>query len=137
VRFPLAWTGLLIFALVLALLEWVAAGRVSWLAPRMVIVAAAGYGLFRVIPWTRLLGTVPPQSWIFRRLLFFVFLSHFARVLIQETSRLYIAWRLTAPRQFGPGGFRSLAHATVSLFPRTLQRAERFYAALLMRERAV
>jgi hypothetical protein len=135
-KIPLAWTGLLLFAVTLMLLEWWGTGRVTWLAVRMLLVAAAGYTLFRLLPWAAVLRRLPPQSWGFQHALYFVFLAHFVRVLLQETTRLFVAWRLSAPRTFGPGGFVSLARATASLFPRCMARAERFHASLLLREEA-
>lgn len=133
-RLPAAWTGLLIFAAALAAAEVLAARRPPWIAARMLLTAAAAIAVFRAMPWARAArwGLARP-CW--RPLaLYFLVLAHFLRILLDEVRSLYFAWRLAAPRQWRASWWRSLARATASLFPRVLRRAERFYAALLIRE---
>ncbi|MCX7603033.1 MAG: hypothetical protein N2036_03065 [Bryobacteraceae bacterium] len=131
-RLPAAWTGLLIFAVLLAAAEMLAGRRAPWLAAKMLAAAAAGVMLFRLIPWPRLarLGLVS-RRWRLAALYFLV-LAHFLRILVEEIRSLYFAWKLAAPPAWRRVWWRSLAHATAGLFPRVLRRAERFYAALLV-----
>lgn len=132
-RLPAAWTGLLILAAALALLEALAAHRPPWIAAKMLAVAAAAMALFRAVPWARAArwGLARPR---WRPLaLYFLVLAHFLRILVDEVRSLYFAWRLAAPRRWRPSWWRSLARATAGLFPRVLRLAERFYAALLLK----
>lgn len=132
-KLPAAWIGLLIFAAVLAAAESILSRRPPLLAARMILAAVAGLLLFRAVPWTHL------ARWSIRRAglrditLYCLFLSHFLRIFLEETLVLFRAWRLAAPRRRRASWWRSLLHATASLFPRTLRRAERFYAALLVK----
>ncbi len=130
-RLPAAWTGLLALAAVLAAAEWLAARRPPWLALRMLIAAAAGLALGRLLPWGRLLMRAARRPFLRNGALYFLFLGHFVRVLFEETLSLFRAWKLAAPHRWRRGGWRSLAMAAAALFPRALRRAERFYAALL------
>lgn len=132
-KLPAAWIGILIFAAFLAAAESVLLRRPPLLAARMILAAAAGLLLFHAVPWARL------ARWSIRRpglrniALYFLFLTHFLRIFLEEIFSLFRAWRLAAPRRWRASWWRSLLHATASLFPRTLHRAERFYAALLVK----
>lgn len=131
-RLPAAWTGILLFAGVLAGFEWMTARRPPWLAARMLAAAVAGLVLYHGLPWRRLLGYAVRRPRWRNAALYFLFLDHFLRVFFGEILSLFRAWRLAAPHRRGRGRWRALACATTSLFPRTLRRAERFYAALLV-----
>lgn len=99
----------------------------------MILAAAAGLLLFHALPWIRL------ARWSIRRpalrnvTFYLLFLTHFLRIFLEETLSLFRAWRLAAPSRRRASWWRSLMHAATSLFPRALRRAERFYAALLVK----
>lgn len=133
-RVPRAWPGLLVFAGVLAAVEYAAHGRVSTLAVWTVAGGFAAVFLFSLVPWKRLFRRLRPGSAPYRAGLFLVFVWHFTRILEQEAWRLYTARRMAVSRELGPRGFASLVHATARLFLRTLIRAERLHAGLLVRE---
>jgi len=132
-RLPAAWFGLLVFAAVLAAVEFFAAHRPPLLAMRMILAAAAGLLLFRAVPWKRLAGWCLQRRGFRNPALYFLFLHHFLRIFLEECTGLFRAWRLAAPRQWRAGWWRSVHYATASLFPRVIRRAERFYAALLVK----
>lgn len=130
-RLPAAWTGLLALGAILAAGEMLAAHRPPRLAAQMLLAAAAGMALGRLLPWERLLAhAVRRVNWR-NTALYFLFLSHFVRVFFEETLSVFRAWRLAAPRLWRRGGWRSLTLAVAALFPRMMRRAERFCAALL------
>ena len=125
---------LLVFALSLfALQAW--SGRPDWELPLRTLAAAAALVLAaRLVPWTALLRRVRPGSRLFPAALYLWMLRHFTRILLQESRRVLLARRLAAPRSFRAGWFRSLACAVSAIVIRVLLRAERFYAAQLLRE---
>ncbi len=133
-RLPRAWPGLLIFAATVAGIDYAANGRISALALRTLAAGLISVWLFQAIPWRRAAGRLRPGSAAYRVGLYLIFLWHFARILEQEAWRLYASRRMAVGRETGPGGFRSLVHATGALFLRTLARAERFHAGLAIRE---
>lgn len=135
-RLPAAWTGLLLFAAALAWIEALAARRPPWIAVRMLATAAAAIAVFRAVPWPRAARWALARPRWRAAALYFLVLAHFLRILAGEIRSLFWAWRLAAPRRRSRTWWTSLAHATASLFPRVLRRAERFYAALLVREMA-
>lgn len=132
-RLPAAWIGILIFAAVLAAAEFLLHRRPPLLAARMMLVAACGILLFRALPWPRIARWALRQHALRNAAFYFLFLSHFLRIFMEEIISLFHAWRLAAPRRWRAVWWRSLLHASASLFPRTLRRAERFYAALLVK----
>lgn len=132
-RLPPAWTGLLLFAAALAALEGIAARRPPWIAARMLAIAAVGLIAFRLIPWIPVARSCLRRPALRPAVLYLLFMAHFLRILLGEALSLYLAWRLAAPRRWRASWWRALVHATASLFPRVLRRAERFYAALLVR----
>lgn len=87
---------------------------------------------FRYLPWVRFGWQTVEARRGLALILFVLFTRHFAAVLLDETRRAYVARRMTAPRGFGAGTFRSLVWATHRVFQRALDRAERFYAARLL-----
>lgn len=132
-KLPAARIGILIFAAVLAAAEFLLSRRPPLLAIRMLLAAAAGLVFFRAVPWLRI------ARWSLRRrnlrniALYFLFIAHFLRIFVEEIVSLFRAWRLAVPRRWRARWWGSLARAAASLFPRTLRRAERFYAALLVK----
>ena len=135
-RLPAAWVGIVVFAAVLAAVEILVSRRAPLIALRMLAVAAAGLLLFRLAPWARMAEWGLSRSRTRKTVLYFLFLAHFSRIFLEEIFSLYHAWKLAAPSRWNRSWRRSLACATASLFPRTLRRAERFYAALLLKEMA-
>jgi hypothetical protein len=80
-----------------------------------------------------LVRSVPPRSWFFQPILFFLFIRHFTSILRDEALRSLTAYRLAVPHPFRRDGFRALAYSLDSFFRRCFLRAERFYAAQLLR----
>lgn len=132
-RLPAAWFGILLVAAVLAAAEFLISRRPPLLAARMILAAAAGILLFRTLPWPRIARWSLERRALRNPALYFLFVAHFIRIFLEEILSLFHAWRLAAPRRWRAGWQRSLLHASASLFPRTLRRAERFYAALLLK----
>jgi energy-coupling factor transporter transmembrane protein EcfT len=125
--------GLLIFAAAVAAVEWFALRRPPWIAARMLAVAAAGLAASRLVPWTRAARWGLGRKFLRPIALYFLVLGHFLRIFREEIQSLFSAWKLAAGRRRGAAAWRSLACATASLFPRVLRRAERFYAAMLVK----
>lgn len=121
------------FAATLALLQWIGGKPVTWLWLHTILVAVAAAVVVRLIPWDRWLFRLRPNSLFYEASLFILFVRHFAWLYYAEARRQLIAWRMAAPRRFGPGWWRSLAFALLAFFSRTLVRTERFYASLLVR----
>jgi hypothetical protein len=103
------------------------------LALRTVAVFAFVVPAARLILWEELLTSRRPGSALFRIALFLLLVRHFARVLAGEAWRLLTAQNLAAPRRWRHGWWGSLVWALAALFRRALLRAERFYAAQLVR----
>lgn len=123
-----AWP-VLAFAGVLAIFERAAAGRWSLLAVWMLAAFAVSATVFRLVPWRRMADRLGPRPAV----LYFILVRHFAAVLAGETGRTFRARSLGVPRRYGPGWFRSLAHAAAAVLRRAAIRAERLYAALAIR----
>ncbi len=123
----------LLFCAVLMILELVGHHSVSSLALK----AFASYAILvlavRLMPWTAIIRSVSPQSRFFVPILFLLFVHHFTLILRDETFRTLTAYRLAVPHPFRHGGLKALAFALNSLFRCCLVRAERFYAAQLLR----
>ncbi len=124
---------LIAFAALLALAQaWT--GSADWRLPvRTLAVAAAVVLAGRLLPWKAWLRRIPPASPLFAGALYIWMLRHFAAIFMREARRVLIARRLAAPRAYRTGWFSSLANALVSLLLRIFIRAERFYAAQLLR----
>lgn len=124
---------ILSFAILLALIQWLA----DQLSPELPLKTVAVFLLVsaatRLLPWAQLLTAAPPRSRLFPLALFLLFLRHFALILEHETRRLLVARSLAVRKRHGPGSFTSLCWAMASLFRRSLTRAERFYAAQTLR----
>ena len=124
---------ILMFAGVLVLLQWWGGGVVTSVPLRTVAVFLLVTAGARLFPLDAVLRPIPPRSRLFHAALFLLLVRHFLRILAEEMVRLLRARSLAMPRRFGPGSLRSLAFAAASIFPRTLERAERFYACQLLR----
>jgi hypothetical protein len=123
----------LLFAATLALMQWVAGMPVTWLWLKTILVFLATTAVVRLLPWGRWIFRTRPGSAWFHAALFPLFVRHFAFVLATEARRALVARSLSVPNKYGAGSFRSLAHAVGALFSRSLARAERFYAAQVLR----
>jgi hypothetical protein len=132
-RWLLSLVPISLFAAALAFLQWVAGMPVTWLWLHTVVVFVVTTTIVRVLPWNRWLFQVRQGTWVFWLSLYVLFVRHFAGVLLTEGRRALTARSLSVPNQYGPGSFRSLTCAVSGLFTRALGRAERFYAAQLVR----
>jgi hypothetical protein len=123
----------LAFAGILALIQWVSGMPVTGLGLKTVAVCLVTIAAVQAVPWRRWTRTARPGSLLYTVVLLGLFSRHFAAILIQESRRVLTARSLAVPKSRGPGSFRSLVHAAVSLLDRSLRRAERFYAAQWLR----
>jgi hypothetical protein len=124
---------ILLFCAVLAFLEWIDHRTVSVLPLKALVSYLALALAFRIMPWVALVRSVPPRSWFFQPILFFLFIRHFTSILRDEALRSLTAYRLAVPHPFRRDGFRALAYSLDSFFRRCFFCAERFYAAQLLR----
>ncbi|MCC7175664.1 MAG: hypothetical protein IT159_10755 [Bryobacterales bacterium] len=124
---------IVLFAGMLALMQWVAGMPVTWLWLKTIVVCLAAMAVVRFLPWDRWLFRLRRGSLLFQLTLFALFVRHFAVILLAEARRALTARSLAAPNQYGKGWFRSLACAVSSFFARSILRAERFYAGLWVR----
>jgi hypothetical protein len=124
---------ILVFALSLAGVQLIFGMPVTNLAGKAVasffFIAAA----VRIYPWADLIAQVPPASSFFALACYLLFVRHFFFIFTSEAVRLLQARSLCLPKPYGRGSFRSLVAALAALFERSLLRAERFYAAQLLR----
>ncbi len=124
---------ILIFAGILAGFQWLGGTLEPRLALRTVAVFLLVVPAAHLAPWEDLPARGRPGSPVFDAILFLLITQHFVRVLAEEAWRLLAAQRLAAPRRWRAGWWSSLVWALVALFRRALARAERFYAAQLVR----
>jgi hypothetical protein len=122
-----------IFAALLALMQWVASQSMSSLPLRTIAVFLLSACAFGIFPWAETFSAVRPGSTLFALVLFALFIRHFAMILTSESRRVLQARSLGISRAYGPGWFRSLVAAVAALIGRSLSRAERFYAAQSLR----
>ena len=124
---------LAVFAAGVAVLQWLAGTLDPWLPLKTLAAFALGAAVFLAIPWSRMARTLSAGRWWFTPVLFLLLLRHFAAILSEEPLRVLRARSLAVSRPCGPGWLGSLAHALASVFRRAIDRAERFYAAQLIR----
>jgi len=124
---------LAVFAAGLALLQWLAGTLDPWLPVKTLAAFALGALLFAAIPWRRMSRGLLPGRWWYGPVLFLLILRHFTAILAEEPVRVLRARSLVISRRYGAGWLTSLAHALTALFRRAIDRAERFYAAQLIR----
>jgi hypothetical protein len=122
-----------VFALVLAGLQWIARMPVTLLALKAVVVFLFSTSAFRLFPWADLTSALGSRGRLRTPVLFVLFTRHFAEILLVEATRVFRARSLCVRRPFGRGSFSSLVWVLISLFGRSISRAERFYAAQLLR----
>jgi hypothetical protein len=124
---------ILLFAAMLAMMQWVAGMPVTRLWLRTILVFLATMVVVRLLPWERWIFRVRERTWLFWTALFALFVRHFVAILFREGQRTLTARRLSVPNGYGAGWFRSLAFALSAFLSRSLTRAERFYVAQLVR----
>jgi len=122
-----------LFAATLTLLQVIVRMPVTLLAAQAVAVFLFVSAAFRIVPWAASVARISPHSRLFAFALYALFTRHFFFILTGEAMRLFRARSQCIIRPYGKGAFRSLAAALASLFSRSLLRAERFYAAQLLR----
>lgn len=122
-----------LFAAVLALMQWVASQSISSLPLQTVAVFLFSATAFGIFPWSETFSAVRPSSTLFGLVLFALFIRHFAMIFASESRRVLQARSLRISRTYGRGWFRSLVAALAALIGRSLSRAERFYAAQFLR----
>lgn len=129
----ISFVPILLFAGLLALMQWISGMSVTSLWWKTILICGAAAVLGRLLPWRRWAMTSRRGSALYAASLFAIIVGHFAGVLLQEGRRALTARSLGIGRRYGPGWFRSLVFAVNSLFVRAAVRAERFYAAQLVR----
>lgn len=122
-----------IFAGLLAGLQWLGGAAEPRLALKTIAVFVLAVPAARVVRWEELLARSQPGSLVFSAALFLLLVRHFVLVFGGEARRLLTAQSLAAPRRWRHGWWSSLVWALAALFRRALVRAERFYAAQLVR----
>ena len=122
-----------LFAVAIVLMQWLGRVPVTSLAAKTLTVFLFSTAAFRLLPWTDAVTAVRPGTAFHGFLLYLLFIRHFVNILTAETSRILQARSLCVVRPYGRGAFSSLAWGLASLFSRSLARAERFYAAQLLR----
>ena len=122
-----------LFGATLTLLQLITRMPVTALAAQTVVIFLLVSAAFRIVPWAASLAGIGPRSRFYALVLYALFTRHFFFILTGEAMRLFRARALCITRPYGKGAFRSLAAALVSLFSRSILRAERFYAVQLLR----
>ena len=124
---------ILLFAGLLALMQWISTGAVTLLPLETIAVFLLLMAAVRFLPWRASIFTLRSRSRLYTPLLFALFVRHFVAILGTESRRVLTARSLCISRNCGRGSLRSLVFALAALFGRTLLRAERFYAAQRLR----
>ena len=122
-----------VFIAVLSSLQWLYRGFDPEVAAKTLAVFWLATSAFRLLPWSRLVAAIRPGSRLAAPILYLLFMRHFALILSGESRRLLTARSRTVFRPYGRWSFRSLASAVGSLFLRAMNRAERFYAAQILK----
>jgi hypothetical protein len=124
---------IVMFAGVLALMQWVSSTPISSLPLKTVAVFLLFTTALRLLPWSDVVSAVHPGARLFGLVLFALFVRHFAAIFVRESQRVLQARSLRLSCPWGPGSFRSLTAAVAALAGRSLVRGERFYAAQSLR----
>ncbi len=132
-KFLRATIPVAVFVAALALMQWLYHGFHPATAAKTLAVFWLIASAFRLTPWNLYTDTMGPGSRLSAPILYLLFVRHFSWILAGESRRLLIARSRVVCRSFGRWSFRSLAAALVSLFLRTITRAERFYAAQILK----
>ena len=124
---------IVLFAGVLAGMQWISQGTVTSLPLKTVAVFLLSTAAFRVLPWDEMSSAIQPGSALFASLLFALFLGHFAAIFAVESRRVLQARALRVSHPWGRVAFRSLGAAVAAVVRRSMDRAETFYAAQSLR----
>ncbi len=125
---PLAW-----FSSALLALQWIGGRPDPALPLRTAAIVLLTVTAFRAAPWKSMAGALSPRSPFYTLGLYLLFVRHFAAILAAEAWRTLRTRSMNAPSLFRRGGASSLVWALASIVRRTLDRAERFYAAQLLK----
>jgi hypothetical protein len=124
---------IVVFAGVLALMQWISSTPISSLPLKTIAVFLLFTTALRLLPWSEVVSVVHPGARLFGLVLFALFVRHFAAIFVRESQRVLQARSLRLSSPWGRGSFRSLVAAVAALAGRSLVRAERFYAAQSLR----
>jgi hypothetical protein len=124
---------IVMFAGVLALMQWVSSVPISSLPLKTIAVFLLLTTASRLLPWPDVISVVRPGARLYGLVLFALFVRHFAAIFVGESLRVLQARSLRISRPWGRGAFGSLVAAVAALVSRSLVRAERFYAAQSLR----
>jgi hypothetical protein len=124
---------ILVFALSLAAVQIIFGMPATNLAGKAVASFFFITSAFRIYPWADLIARIPPGSSIFALACYLLFVRHFLFIFTSEAVRLLQARSLCITKPYDRGSFRSLVAVLAALFAGSLLRAERFYAAQLLR----
>ena len=102
-------------------------------AAKILVVYWLSSSAIRLIPWNDFGYILHPGSKLAPFALYLLFIRHFSLILAGEARRLLTARSRSVFRSYGRWSFRSLTAALASLFMRAMNRAERFYAAQLLK----
>ncbi len=122
-----------IFVLALVLVQWLYHEPDLEVAAKTMAVFWLTASAFRLIPWSQFGNALRPGSRLSAPLLYLLFIRHFALILIGESRRLLTARSRTVFKPYGRWSFRSTVSALAALFLRSMNRAERFYAAQMLK----
>jgi hypothetical protein len=122
-----------VFVALISALQWFHQGIHFEIAVKILVVYWLTASAFRLIPWKSFGNILRPGSPFAVPTLYLLFMRHFALILAGESKRLLTARSRSVFRSCGRWSFRSLIAALGSLFLRAMNRAERFYAAQLLK----
>lgn len=125
---PLLW-----FLGAICVLQWIGGRPDPALPARAAAIVLLANTAFHAAPWEAIAGRLSPRTPLYAPGLFLLFVRHFTAILAGETQRTLRARSATVSSLFRPGGASSLAWAVANIVRRTLDRAERFYAAQLLK----
>lgn len=132
-RALLATAPVAVTAVTYYLLQVLAGSAAIILPLKMMVVFFCLSTALAVFPWEALLSKSRPGSRGFHALLYIHLIGHFLNILGEETLRVLRAWKWSSRGARGSVRLRALRGTLSGLFLRSLGRAERFYAAQLVR----
>lgn len=122
-----------IFVLALGLVQWLFHELDLEVAAKTLAIFCLTASAFRLIPWSQSGNAFRPGSQLSASVLYLLFIRHFALILTEESKRLLTARSRTVFKPHGRWSFRSIVSALAALFLRAMNRAERFYAAQMLK----
>lgn len=122
-----------IFVLAIGLIQWIYHEPDLEIAAKTLAVFWLTASAFRLIPWSQSGNAFRTGSRLSASLLYLLFIRHFALIFAEESKRLLTARSRTVFKPYGRWSFRSIVSAIASLFLRAMNRAERFYAAQMLK----